>query len=126
MTRQQKWAAGALERVGRYCKKGQGEREYRTLCMKMPVLVKQSGLVQALAFVRARSELGRAFCADVACVYGLPEAGQQDAGRRLTKQAQDAPLPNYLALTRDLTAIAMWFRRFAQSELKAPEGDSDA
>lgn len=127
MTRQQKWAAGALERVKEY-HDAPREQQYRTLCMKMPVLIHQSGLVQALAFVRARSDpkkgdVGKAFCSDLARVYGNHAA--QDPGATLSTDAQGAPLPRYLLLTRDVIAVATWFRRFAQSELKKPEGGSD-
>ena len=42
MTRQQQWAKLALERVQKRHDKA-SESDYRTLCMKMPVLIKQSG-----------------------------------------------------------------------------------
>jgi CRISPR-associated protein Cmr5 len=115
MTRQQKWAKEALARVTVHV--GQGDaREYRTLCMKMPVLLMQSGLVQALAFVRSRGEPGKAFSADLARVAcGL--AGD-DPGLDLMRTAQDAEdLAVYLALTRDVLDASTWLRRFAQSEL---------
>lgn len=124
MTRQQRWAQQAFERVSRF-REHADRGKYRSLCMKMPALLKQSGLVQALTFIRARSgEVGKQFCNDLASAYGVG-TGEETRGQVLQEQAQKAPLPAYLALSRDLIDVSVWFRRFAQIEL--PEdgpGDS--
>lgn len=117
MTRQQEWAKKACGLVmGR---KGPDEKKYRTLCMKMPVLVLQSGLVQALAFIRSREkELGKHFSDDLAKVYGIAGA---EPGKVLMQQVQEADdLSLYLAMTRDIIEVSTWFQRFAQSELEVP------
>lgn len=125
MTRQQRWAADALKRVQAQ-EKQSIEGEYRTLCLKMPILIKQSGLVQALSFMWSRDkedqdkkkqQPGKLFCNDLARVYGIPE--QQDVGKELLEKALKADdLSTYLAMTRDLIDVSVWFRRFAQSELQ--------
>ncbi len=136
MTRQQRWARKALACVSKQKgptgqkKAPAGSEEYRTLCMKMPILLQQSGLVQALAFVRSRSEsggvrVGQVFSDDLAQVYEVEAANDADAGLRLLKDAQQAALPAYLAMTRDLIEVSLWFRRFAQSELPSPETDGE-
>jgi CRISPR/Cas system CMR-associated protein Cmr5 small subunit len=114
MTRQQKWAKEAYARVS--ARVGTSDvRDYRTLCMKMPVLIMQSGLVQAVAFMRSRGELGKDFSGDLARVYGITAA---DPGKDLMEKAQGADeLTLYLALTRDILDASTWLRRFAQSEL---------
>ncbi len=116
MTRQQRWAKLALERVRDYQGKD-SESKYRTLCMKMPSLLKQSGLVQSLAFMRARDDIGKVFCDELATTYGLLATNDKSAGEVLQDQAQNAELPVYLVLSRDLIEVSVWFRRFAQSEL---------
>lgn len=116
MTRQQRWAKLALERVRDYQGKD-SESKYRTLCMKMPSLLKQSGLVQSLAFMRARDDIGKVFCDELATTYGLLVTNDKSAGEVLQDQAQNAELPVYLVLSRDLIEVSVWFRRFAQSEL---------
>lgn len=89
----------------------------------MPALLKQSGVVQSLAFLRARDGgEGRTFCDELAEVYGL--SMNERAGEALQKKAQEATLDQYLVLSRDLIEISVWFRRFAQSELK-DEQDTD-
>jgi CRISPR-associated protein Cmr5 len=116
MTRQQTWAKEAYARVAAHVGKTD-VREYRTLCMKMPVLIMQSGLVQALAFMRSRGDLGKTFSGDLASVYGITGA---DPGKGLMETAQGADeLTLYLALTRDIIDASTWLRRFAQSELPA-------
>ncbi|PSM32303.1 type III-B CRISPR module-associated protein Cmr5 [Haliangium sp. UPWRP_2] len=141
--RQQRWAEAALSCVAeRKPVAGHGGhseqtcREYRSLCMKMPTLIKQSGLVQALAFMRSRSDssssMSRTFCANLAQVYAgkakgsTSEAGAKDddIGLVLLRKAQAADLASYLVMTRDLIEISVWFRRFAQSELPAPPSSS--
>jgi CRISPR/Cas system CMR-associated protein Cmr5 small subunit len=116
MTRQQRWAKLALERV-RDHKGMASESKYKTLCMKMPSLLKQSGLVQSLAFMRSREE-GKKFCDELATTYGLLATNDKRAGEVLQDKAQNAErLDQYLVLSRDLIDISVWFRRFAQSEL---------
>lgn len=134
MTRQQEWARGSLERVSAYAPRPDGPArdgasEYRTLCMKMPILLKQSGLSQALAFVRSRGDLGKAFCDDLSAVLAPAEAtvgsGQataKSAGHQLQERAFTAKdLGTYMSLSRDVIAVSIWFRRFAQSELPAAD-----
>ena len=116
MTRQQRWAQGALSKVSAQ-RNTTAEPRYRTLCLKMPVLIQQSGLVQAIAFVRSREkDLGKGFCRDLAVV-----AGRKDDAA-LQEEAQQAGLASYLTLSKTLIDVSIWFRRFAQSELKTPEG----
>ena len=122
MSRQQKWAKEALTRVSQHKAKTKEEQKkeskYKTLCMKMPSLLKQSGLVQSLAFMRARDEIGKVFCDELATTYGLAATSDKSAGEVLQDQAQHAErLDQYLVLSRDLIDISVWFRRFAQSEL---------
>ncbi len=97
-------------------KKSEAADKYRTACMKMPGLVHQSGLLQALVFVVARDEHGARYCDDLAAALA---PGEDHAN--LIVRAQAAPLVGYLALTRDVLEVAQWLRRFAQIEL----GDAD-
>ncbi len=119
MTRQQQWASGALERV--CARAGMDESSYRTLCLKMPVLIHQSGLAQAVAFMMSRETMGQQFCADLGSVYGVPGQALEPAKalRRTVFAAND--LTTYMSLTRDLIEVTIWFRRFAHSELRAAQ-----
>ena len=112
MTRQQRWAKGAFEKVKAARGKPDEQRyRYRSRCFETPILIRQSGLVQAIAFL-LRVKGNHPFVNDMASVLGAGD------GARLQRVAQEAPLSDYLALTRDAIAVSVWFRRFAQSELE--------
>jgi CRISPR/Cas system CMR-associated protein Cmr5 small subunit len=117
VTRHQAWSAAALKRI-QARKAGEDPGRYRALCMKMPGLIKQAGLVQALVFMKSREKpVGDAFIADLAEVFGKKE---------LIAEAQRQELAPYLAMTNDLSQIAIWFRRFAQIELGGEDGAEES
>lgn len=117
MTREQKRAKSAFGRVVQYQSKEKSWRDqYGGMAHKLPVLVRQAGLAQALAFVESRDkDAHRALLADLAQTVGLAK----DA---LLKQSREAPLGEYLRLTREVLAIAQWYKRFAQSVLDVEAG----
>jgi CRISPR-associated protein Cmr5 len=111
MTRQQRWALRAHERVLATSKKSH-KGEYRTLAMKMPTLIHQSGLVQALVFVKSRTgPAPEEFLTHLAEVYGSKNT------TALIESAKNAELAAYMALTRDVTEASVWLRRFVQCEI---------
>ncbi|MCB9694479.1 MAG: type III-B CRISPR module-associated protein Cmr5 [Alphaproteobacteria bacterium] len=112
-TRAQEWSRRAFLAV-RKQQGRDGADKYRTACMKMPGLVHQSGLLQALVFELARDAQGQQFVDDLAST--LLQSDEVDH-RVLIEEAQKAHLARYLALTRDVVEVAQWFRRFAQIEL---------
>lgn len=116
MTRQQRWAKAAFEKVKARSENAEDSKAYATICMKMPTLIKQAGVVQALHFAN-RNEKFQPYLEDLAAVAGEDwnAAGCDELCRR-TRETQR--LDEYIALTRDVGAVAQWFRRFAQSELK--------
>lgn len=113
MTRQQQWSLGAHRKVLAFKEaKPDQRKKLNTFCHKMPSLIQQAGLMQALVFIEARGDApGQTFLDALAAVHGA------DSRARLRGAAQAAELADYLALTRDLTDVATWFRRFAQIEL---------
>jgi len=115
MTRQQRWAKHAYEAVRRIADKNNPELEkkYATHCMKAPALIRQAGLVQAVAFLRTRSDEGKGLVDEIARGFDPKWSGSE-----LQTKAQGADLPTYIRMTREAIQIAGWFRRFAQAELK--------
>ncbi|MCS6869151.1 type III-B CRISPR module-associated protein Cmr5 [Thermus sp.] len=111
-TRSQNWAQAAYERV-RARKDWEKREEYQDMALKLPVLVRQAGLSQALAFVHSRGKEGhRAVGDDLAAVLGY---GNLEA---LAEAARRAELLRYLRLTREVLQVAEWFKRFAQALLE--------
>lgn len=108
-TRGQVWAQAAYQKVEERAK-GQEAREYKDMALKFPVLVRQAGLAQALAFVESRGKgAHKAFGEDLAQVLGHESLG------RLGQKAREAELLEYLRLTREVLGAAEWFKRFAQA-----------
>ncbi len=125
MTRQQRWASQAFDHVTRQKQERTEEhsRKYATACMKAPLLIKQSGLVQAIAFFRSRSDDGsQHFCNHLSELYFN---GPSTSERLFNAARTEGDLTAYMAMTHDVIEIATWFRRFAQSELKADDAGGD-
>lgn len=105
--RQQVWSLEAHQRVEAVART-EAAGEYRTIAMKAPVLLQQSGVMQTLAFLLSRKATGEKWCEDLAGIYGRPDA------RALLAEAQKAPMAEYLRLSEELIDVAVWMRRFAQ------------
>lgn len=108
-TRSQRWAQDAYERVK--FRAGRAEAgEYRDMALKFPVLVRQAGPSQALAFVDSRGkEAHKALADDLAITLG--HSGLRD----LAEKARQAELLVYLRLTREVLEVGEWYKRFAQA-----------
>lgn len=117
MTREQKRARSAFERVSQHRGKEASWRDqYGGMAHKLPVLVRQAGLAQALAFVESRGkEAHRVFLEDLAQTLGLSK-------NELLKQSREAQLSQYLRFSREVLAVAQWYKRFAQSVLDVEAG----
>ncbi len=128
MTREQKRATLVYQKVKPYEQK-EDRKDYGSMALRFPALLRSAGLVQAIAFVEARgNEAHKRFIHDFASVLGeLDGANQsgQNAYDRFFQQARTAELPEYLRMTREALAVADWFKRFAQSVLKVEPGEED-
>ncbi len=114
MMRQQKWAHGALVEVRRW-RGSEHEAKLRTLCMKTPSLIHTAGAAQAVTFLMSRDkEVGKQFVQAVVEVLHGPTETEAAYHERLLRITQ---VGEYMTATRDLVAVAVWFRRFAQIEL---------
>ncbi len=96
-------------------------KEYGGMAHKLPVLIRQAGLVQALAYVSARGKDGaKQLLEDLAHVLGCNSA------EVLLKESREAELLAYMDLTHRATIALTWYKRFAQSVLgvePTDEGD---
>lgn len=97
------------------------KQKYGSMCHKLPVLVRQAGLVQALTFVDARG--GQAHHELLDHLANTLNTDRED----LMQRARRAELEEYMMLTRHVLDAMLWFKRFAQSVLKvtAEEGESN-
>lgn len=117
MTRDQQRAWSAYQRVVGHRDKDKAWREkYGGMAHRLPVLVRQAGLVQALAFVQAKGEEPYlTLLDDLAHTVGM---SRED----LLGRSRTSALAEYLRLTRELLRTAQWYRRFAQSVLEVEAG----
>ena len=120
-TLQQEYAQKAYEAVEsfgeRHVKDSSERTQYGAMAHKLPVLVRQAGLIQALMFVFTRGKKPHnALLEDLAQVV----AGQ--SAEEFIRQCREADLANYMWLTRQTLNALEWFKRFAQSVLDVEPG----
>jgi len=101
-------------------------KAYGSLAHKLPVLIRTAGLAQSLAFVYARNKEStpqRRLLADLELV--LQESGALAPGTTLVERSRSAEFEEYVRLTEGVLEALLWFKRFAQSELKVDSGADD-
>lgn len=120
-TREQEWAQSAYDKVhNRQQKDRSWQDKYISQARGFSQLVKTSGLAQAIAFVASRGEEAqRAFLHDVAGTLGY------ESVEDLEKRAREAPLSEYIRLTRQVLGVAQWYRRYADIILAQSAGDGE-
>lgn len=95
-----------------------GERDkYGGMALKLPVLVRSAGLVQALAFLATRKEEGH----KLLLTHLAQTLGCQNS-EELLQRSRESSLPQYTLLTRQVLAALVWYKRFAQSVLGVESG----
>ncbi|NLF14615.1 MAG: type III-B CRISPR module-associated protein Cmr5 [Anaerolineaceae bacterium] len=117
-TIQQDMAPKVYDKVQGAQRKDKTERDrYGSMALKLPVLVRQAGLIQAVTFVETRGKAGhKALLEDLAQVVDGKTAAD------FLRQCREADLGSYMWLTRQTLSALEWFKRFAQSVLDAKPG----
>lgn len=98
---------------------------YGTLALKLPALLRTSGLCQAVHFLKSRNkDAANSLLENLGEQLGRidPEIRGMDS---LCKRAREAEFANYLWLSREAFAVATWYARLAKSELKVEPGDDE-
>ena len=96
------------------------KKDYGGLCLKLPALIHQCGLCQALAFYQAKANSGDNAHSKVLKDLAQVVLEREDNGALdvLLKQSRTSPLLEYLGLTRNAMACSTWFKRYAEALLK--------
>lgn len=119
-TRDQRDAAQAMEQISRdiaHLSKSQRDK-YGSMAHKLPILIRTSGLCQALAFVQVRGDdMHRVLLCHLAVTVN---AGTTDS---LLTQSRTRDLGAYMYLTQRTLSALLWYKRFAQSVLDVEAGD---
>ncbi|MCP4422789.1 MAG: type III-B CRISPR module-associated protein Cmr5 [Chloroflexi bacterium] len=98
------------------------QKKYGTMAHKLPILVRTAGLVQAVAFVDAKSQkvpAWRQYLDDVAQTVDHPDS------KALLAASQRANLSEYILLTHRVSAALVWYKRFAESVLNIDQSEQD-
>ena len=113
-TRDQKYALDAYKRVSQV--KKEDRESYGGMAHKLPILIRTSGLAQALTYVESRGNPAqKQLLNDLAATVKTPN---------LTTAAITAQLADYMYLTQQTMAALLWYKRFAQSVLDVNPGDT--
>lgn len=98
---------------------------YGTLALKLPALLRTSGLCQAVHFLKSRKEPA----ADALLEHLGKQLNRIDPGihgmETLCQRSRQAEFASYLWLSREALAASAWYARLAKSELKAEPGDEE-
>lgn len=100
-------------------------KKYGGLALPAATLIRQCGLVQALAFYEAKAEdHHKQFVAhlrqELKQLGFLPTTPGKDG---LREEAMRCDLTDYMRLTKETLALCQWHKRFAQSILKVQPGE---
>lgn len=98
------------------------KKKYGTMAHKLPILIRTAGLAQALAFVEARGSTAQHKLLDH-IAQTIDVAGIDNRGT-LTQTCREAPLQQYIFLTRRVMDALVWFKRFTESVLRVPLRDA--
>ena len=144
LTREQRYAGEVYTKIQAVLawKDEQQQKQYGSLAHKLPVLIRTNGLAQSLVFVVARHKDDEQheryapqlqLIKDLAYVLittnvlgNIPNMQTNDSDRQqdiarmchLLTRSREADFNEYLRLTESALEALLWFKRFAQSELK--------
>lgn len=106
-TKEQLMAGKAFERVS----KRQTEsdfKDYKSFALSFPSLIHTCGLVQAVAFAKAKDKDG--YISDLQAVFNeIDNAGD------LAARSREAPVMEYMRITRHAISAASWIKRYCQA-----------
>lgn len=107
------------QEFGRIHTKGSKERkQYGAMAHRLPVLVRQAGLMQALTFVHTRGKAGH-----TALLEDLAQTVSGQGAESFLAECRTDELAGYMWLTRKTMAALEWYKRFAESVLEVTSGE---
>ena len=106
----QQYAVDAYKKVTAVPKEDRDK--YATMAHKLPILIRTSGLMQAVAFVDAKGKgepVWQRYLNDVAQTINYRD------GKALLTASRCAGISEYILLTHRVSAALLWYKRFAES-----------
>jgi len=103
-------------------------KKYKTLCKKAGSLVRNSGLMQTLAFFKARGQRnGEEHHLTLLNHLELEmrELGLIGNEDKLYKITRNAELPRYMVLTREILRLFNWHKRLCETLITTPNQEGN-
>ena len=104
-------AEKVYERVAKF-KDSSERKKYGAMAHKLPILVRTSGLAEALAFVESHGKESQ-----LVLLEDLAQVVSVETREVFTKKSREAEIQEYMFRTRRTMLALKWFKRFAQSVL---------
>jgi len=89
--------------------------KYTSFAREFPTLVHSCGLAQAVAFARAKGEHQEQYVDDLAAVLSAAGHERVNDSAALAEKTRSLPLTQYLRLSRDALAAAVWVKRYVEA-----------
>jgi CRISPR-associated protein Cmr5 len=130
-TREQIRAAKAHEIVSVIQSKPEKEaKSFGRQCLRLPALIHQCGLCQAIAFLESKAKDKdnefKKVAESLAQVIGAPmPASQRMNSSSFAKQVREAGMIEYQWLTREALKASQWLKRYSEAILGAKAIDAD-
>jgi len=124
-TRDQERAQDAYVLVSKVAAEEPWKKKYGVQCLRLPALIHQCGLCQAISFFQARG--GEKHPYFNRALDDLAKLSRKAASRdELARAVREARVKEYQWWTREAMACAEWLKRYCQAVLKIEPGeDSD-
>ena len=90
--------------------------EYVSFAREFPTLVHSCGLAQAVAFALAKRRHQAEYVDDLAAVLRKAGHGQIGNGQALLQETNRLAVTQYMRLSRNALAAAVWLKRYAEAE----------
>jgi len=111
----------AREAYSRITKRKPGEK-YANFAREFPTLVHSCGLAQAVAFASAKGEHQQEYVDDLAAVLRRAGWEQMADARQLSQEACNQPVTQYLRLSRNVLAAAIWLKHYVEADAAPAAG----
>jgi CRISPR-associated protein Cmr5 len=114
-TTRQKMARAAYARISARIAPQKPDDKYASFAREFPTLVHSCGLAQAVAFALAKGEHQAKYVDDLAAVLGRAGCAQMNDAKQLAQQTHGLPVAQYLRLSRNALAAAVWLKRYVEA-----------
>lgn len=94
------------------------QKQYGALCHRFPILVLRCGLAQALGFLSAKGkpdDKGHLPAHGLLLQHLANQLGAGADAQTFQVSVNQASLSDYRRLTREALAVAVWYKRYAES-----------